>query len=516
MTRKRRLVSSASLAAFSTLVLGYLWWGRFQYDHYWLLAATYAGAASLLIFNHLYHRDTRADMGFRLDNFLAGSRTWGTLTLFAATGTLILGGLFGSFRLDRLSDVYLYFIWAAVQQHLLQNFLRLRSKELLGGRTVPAAVLAAALFGVYHLPNVTLALASLAGGLLWCLLFFRLPNFIWSWLSQAVLVTLLMFFMKYSLLGQFEVGKPGYRYDYYGQGVKVAGGYGEKGNPIIVTLPGPDRGTSSRIRVFDPAGRQLNEWVAFPEFGYSGEFAVGDLGFGPGDEIVVAPGPGGRNPQWIRIFDQTGRLLKEHRLENGSYGAWVSVACGQILYAPGPGPDSPLEVRAIDPLGGIRDTWNFERLGWFNGIRASGLCDGDRHLSFLALWASPIAVNPSSVVIYDIASGSSRSMETLGTTFGVNVTTVRLGEGRVGVVAAPGPLRGYPPIVQVIELDGKKFREFAVESDREAHGCNVGAVDVDADGIDEILVGEGVGPGRPARVRLVRVTGAPLKEWIAY
>ncbi len=516
MTRKRRLVSLISLAAFSTLVLGYLWWGRFQYDHYWLLAATYAGAVFLLVFNHVYHRDTRADMGFRLDNFLVGSRTWGALTLPAAIGIVILGGLFGSFRLDRLSDVYLYFIWAAVQQHLLQNFLRLRSKEVLGGRTIPAAVLAAALFGLFHLPNVPLALASLAGGLLWCLLFFRLPNFIWSWLSQALLVTLLMFFMKYSVLGQFEVGRPGYRYDYYGQGVKVAGGYDAKGNPIVVTLPGPDRGTLSKVRVFDPTGKRLREWVAFPEFGYSGELAVGELGFGPGDEIVVAPGPGASNPPWIRIFDHSGRLLKEHRLKGGSYGAWVSVACGQILFAPGPGPGSPPEVTAIDPTAGARETWNFERLGWFNGIRASGLCDGDRHLSSLVLWASPIAVNPSHVVIYNVGSATFRVLETLKTTFGVNATTVRLGGGKVGVVSAPGPLKGYPPIVQVIELDGRPFREFAVESDSEAHGCNVGAVDIDDDGTDEIIVGEGVGPGRPARVRLVRVTGVPLKEWIAY
>ena len=499
-------------------MLGYLWWGRFQYDHHLYLIVTYTGAVLLVALNHVYHRDSRAETGFRFDNFVAGSRTWGLLTLLFAAAILAIGGIFGSFRLDRLSDVYYYVIWAGLQQHLLQNFLRLRSSEVLGGSRSLAAILAAALFAAYHLPNVTLALASLAGGILWCLLFFRVPNFIWSWLSHAIIVSLLMLFMKYSLLGQFEVGKPGYRYDYYGQGVKVAGGYDVAGSPIVVTLPGPDRDTHSRIRVFNIDGKLLKEWVAFPEYGFSGELAVGDLGFGPGDEIAVTPGPGGGNPAWVRIFDSGGRLLGEHRFKGGNFGAWVSIGCGHMLLAPGPGPGSRQRVDEVDGSGKVLTTWDFERPGWFNGIRAAIHCSAaaKQQPPVLFLWASPIAINPSTVVVYDTDTRLSRSLETFGTTFGLNAAIVRVGAGNVGLVVAPGPLRGYPPLISVIRPDGEKIRDFSVQSDKDAYGCNVGAVDVDADGIDEIILGEGVGPGRPARVRLVRLIGTPLREWIAY
>jgi len=125
-------------------------------------------------------------------------------------------------------------------------------------------------------------------------------------MSQAVLSLLMLVFFKFSHLDQFEVGMNASRYEAYGDGVQVAAGYDSSGQARIVTAPGPDSGTPSLIRVFDQKGTRLAEWIAFPEFDFSAHLAIGELGFGAGEEVVVAPGPGPPNPPLVRIFDLQG------------------------------------------------------------------------------------------------------------------------------------------------------------------------------------------------------------------
>ena len=88
----------------------------------------------------------------------------------------------------------------------------------------------------------------------------------------------------------FPGGSPGKRFEYYGEGVRVAAGYGKSGEPMVGTLPGPDQGRPSQLRLFDANGQLLREWVAFPEYDFSGELAMGDLiPTMPGDEIYRHP-----------------------------------------------------------------------------------------------------------------------------------------------------------------------------------------------------------------------------------
>ena len=124
------------------------------------------------------------------------------------------------------------------------------------------------------------------------------------------------------------------------------------------------------------------------------------------------------------------------------------------------------------------------------------------------MWASDISSNPSTLFFFDIARKSVRSLETLSTTFGINATWVRLADNGLGVAVAPGPLQGYPPLVLVVDLEGKKLWEFSAFEDPEAYGSNIAAVDIDGDGLDEVVLGEGIGPGRPSRVRVYRLDGA--------
>ena len=517
MSRARRLVSLFSLLVFTILVFAYLWWGKFQYEHDLLLLGTYVGGIALVLGNHLYHRDGLRDMGFRLDNGRRAIRTFGLLTVVIALAIVLVGIWKSQARLDRWGDLYWYIGWAALQQHLLQNFLRLRSEDILGRGVRGAAVLAAALFALYHLPNLPLVAASFLGALVWCLLFMRTPSFAGAWLSQAILTGCLILFFKHGFLNQFQVGKPGHRYEYYGDGVNVAAGYDSARKPFIVALPGPDKGVSARVRVFDLWGKLKAEWTAMRGLDFSGQVAVGDLGWGPGDEIVVAAGPGPRNPPLIQIFSESGKLLKEidKALPDRGYGAWVSVGCRRIYAAQGPGPESEGLVVELSPTGQVLNKLKFE-LGFENGVRATLADPHSADCSRLLVWGSPVSVNSARVYLCDTQARCPTSFMTFPTTFGLNLTPFRISPERPCIAVSPGPLKGYLPLYMILDLQGRKIGEKPAFNDRETYGSNIAAVDIEGDGVDEIVLGEGIGPGRPPTVRILRLNGQLLAKWEAF
>src|SRR5690606_8748233 len=171
----RRLVALFSLALFSLLILLYLWWGRFQHFHDLFLAGVYFTSVLLVIGNHLYYRDVRSRLGFRLDNLRQASYLFGGLTAAGLIAIILAGWQWGSFHFKGWKYIGIYIAWAAVQQYLIQNFLRLRSENLFAPAVLTASsdlhkkddassegnsrrtdfpilstLLAAALFGVYH------------------------------------------------------------------------------------------------------------------------------------------------------------------------------------------------------------------------------------------------------------------------------------------------------------------------------------------------------------------------------
>ena len=64
-----------------------------------------------------------------------------------------------------------YALWALAQQFIVQSFFYVRMEAVLGGRW--AVLAAAVLFGVAHIPNPVLTLASFVGGLFFCEMFRR-------------------------------------------------------------------------------------------------------------------------------------------------------------------------------------------------------------------------------------------------------------------------------------------------------------------------------------------------------
>jgi hypothetical protein len=532
----KQIASFCTLVLFSGVVLIYLWWGRFHYYHTYLLAFTYLTCGLIVLIGHLLFRDSRKSLGLRLDNWCEAAKWYGALTLTCGLLTLGCGFILGEFGTLDAESLIVYFLWAGIQQYFLQNVFRLRAESLLGLQTegkgisatgVLSALIAAAFFGLFHLPNMLLAILTALGGFVWCLVFSRVPNLFGAWLSQAVLGSLLIFFFKQGMLDNFQVGAPGYRYEYYGKGVVVGAGYDGESRPLVVTAPGPDRDQGSQIRVFTPEGALLHHWEAFPELNYSARFAVGDLGYTAGDEIAVAPGPGAPNPATIRIFGVDGELLSEFTVEEFTrgYGAWVTIACGKLYVSPGPGPLAKQMIVELDSSGTILRKWDVSGNGLHNGLKSAVLCrsceatdDCSREAVKLMAWGTEIAVNPSKVLALDLITNQLTTFETLPTTYGLNASIVQVAPDKNGLAVCPGPLKGYPAWVKVFSLDQtpEVIHDIAPYDDPSACGANLAAVDIDRDGTDELVMGEGVGKDRPSTVRIVRLDGTIVRSWNAY
>ncbi len=139
------------------------------------------------------HGDRLKDLGLRLDNFWASAREVGLFTVVAAVAVLGIGLLAGAQPVSRpgiVRAILVYPFWGLAQQYAMQSFAFRRMREGTAGPGIAAAI-TAFLFAIVHWPNLALALATLAGGFAWCLLFDRRPNLIILAISHGWLAVLL-------------------------------------------------------------------------------------------------------------------------------------------------------------------------------------------------------------------------------------------------------------------------------------------------------------------------------------
>ncbi len=97
-----------------------------------------------------------------------------------------------------------YAIWSLQQEFILQSFFFVRLESALGGRR--AAVCAALLFSIAHVPNPVLTVLSFIGGLIFCELFRRYRNLFPLGVVHAVLGLAIAASLPDSLLHHMRVG----------------------------------------------------------------------------------------------------------------------------------------------------------------------------------------------------------------------------------------------------------------------------------------------------------------------
>ncbi len=135
----------------------------------------------------LLKRPALNQLGLGLRGFVRSS--WILPAAVALTAAAVFaakaGGTFHPLYHPDFSHVYGYVLWTMYQQFLLQDFFMPRLTRILASDA--AIGMAAILFSVAHLPNLTLAAATLVWGTVSCLLFRRYHNLYMIGLAQGIL-----------------------------------------------------------------------------------------------------------------------------------------------------------------------------------------------------------------------------------------------------------------------------------------------------------------------------------------
>ena len=190
----------------------------------WLIAAS-AGLSRLIaaipitlalmvvIWSHRLHHETLHDIGFRFDNFFRAVKLlllpMIVVSVLAVLVGLALGkrpGFFG-WHADRPLALQLAISagWGLLQHYVLQGFINRRT-QILWGTGWLSVLVTAIIFSLLHLPNPTLMVATLIGGVIWASIYQRAPNLFALALSHAAMSWVLVAALPESMLNHSRIG----------------------------------------------------------------------------------------------------------------------------------------------------------------------------------------------------------------------------------------------------------------------------------------------------------------------
>lgn len=176
-----------------------------------------ATAVAFMLLSHRARGETARDVGWRLDNFGRAARLL-LPPMLAVTAALVgFGWYAGTLDFWRweggqsiLGVPALSLLWGPLQQYALQGFINRRAQILLG-RADLSVLLTGLLFGLFHLPNPWLTLATFAAGLFWAWVYQRAPNLLAVGISHGVMTWVLISSVPPAALHNLRVG-----YKYFG------------------------------------------------------------------------------------------------------------------------------------------------------------------------------------------------------------------------------------------------------------------------------------------------------------
>lgn len=178
-----RWISAAEVFAAWGLIEATIWsYGRTQSALFWISAGFIFASSSL-------HRPRLGDLGLGTRGLR--STFWVIPAAMAMAGIAVLVAhhigtlhpLFGVIGV--VTHSFAYFIWAMVQQFILQSYFFLRLERLMSSRL--AAVASPLLFTLAHIPNPVLMLVCLPAGWAACEIFWRRRNIYALGVAHAIL-----------------------------------------------------------------------------------------------------------------------------------------------------------------------------------------------------------------------------------------------------------------------------------------------------------------------------------------
>ncbi len=194
----------------TAILLSYIWgWQGSFTGSALLIILLYFGLALVSQFRR---GETPMQLGFRVDNIVAGLRDTAAIVVPVAVAVVAAGAVLGSWHFPSWERSFIGFpwlvSWAVAQQYGLLCFFYRRFLEILE-RPEAATVAASVTFAVFHAPNGFLIAVTLCAGAVACTLYRRSPNVLALGLGHAALSFVLYSALPIALTHGLRVG-PGY------------------------------------------------------------------------------------------------------------------------------------------------------------------------------------------------------------------------------------------------------------------------------------------------------------------
>lgn len=314
-------------------------------------------------------------------------------------------------------------------------------------------------------------------------------------------------------------------------------GTGIRGLNIIATHAGTQE--TSEVAVFDAKGNSLLRFTAFATFSAGANAAVGDFDGDGIPDIIVGTGGGNRVPAAVKIFNRDGSAKKGLAFTAFNYRAGVNVASGDFdgdrkdeIITADAARTTAIRILSYDTATSlISDTGvNFEAYaGHPGGVNvAVADIDGDDSPEIITVPKTGNGDLLIRVFKVDTSAGPGEWKATLSKEFigctrsagpviaaaDASVANIAaadmIGDGSKNIVVACNTAGG--PEIKVFTGAGSLLKKFSTGSSRLDY---IAAGDVTADGITDIILGDGAGGNRKT-VHIMDKNGMRLTGFDAF